>query len=51
LCHDPRLSVSGACRICCVEVDGFRNLVPSCAYPVNDGMVVSNEHISCAKGS
>ena len=40
LCYDPRLSVSGACRICVVEVDGQKNLVPSCAYPVAEGMVV-----------
>ncbi len=40
LCYDERLSTSGACRICCVEVKGFSNLVPSCAYPVSEGMVV-----------
>jgi NADH-quinone oxidoreductase subunit G/NADP-reducing hydrogenase subunit HndD len=40
LCYDPRLSVSGACRICVVEVEGQKNLVPSCAYPVAEGMVV-----------
>jgi NADH dehydrogenase/NADH:ubiquinone oxidoreductase subunit G len=32
------LNPSGACRICVVEVDGFRGLVPSCSYPVTEGM-------------
>ncbi len=40
LCHMKDLIPSGACRICSVEVDGFRNLIPSCAYPVSSGMVV-----------
>lgn len=30
----------GACRVCVVEVDGMRNLVASCVYPVSEGMVV-----------
>jgi iron-only hydrogenase group A len=40
LCHVPGLSPSGACRLCVVEVEGQRNLVPSCAFPVADGMKV-----------
>lgn len=40
LCHLKNLSPTGACRICVVEVEGQRGLVPSCAYPVYDGMVV-----------
>jgi NADH-quinone oxidoreductase subunit G/NADP-reducing hydrogenase subunit HndD len=31
---------SGACRMCVVEVEGQRNLVPSCAFPVVEGMKV-----------
>jgi len=30
----------GACRVCVVEVEGMRNLVASCVYPVSDNMVV-----------
>ncbi|MFO7820939.1 MAG: NADH-dependent [FeFe] hydrogenase, group A6 [Lentisphaeria bacterium] len=41
LCHMTDLFPSGACRMCVVEVDGARSLVPSCAYPVQDGMVVN----------
>ncbi|HEY3299130.1 MAG TPA: NADH-dependent [FeFe] hydrogenase, group A6 [Armatimonadota bacterium] len=40
LCYHPRLSIEGACRVCVVEVEGMRNLVTSCAYPVAEGMVV-----------
>ena len=40
LCHMKDLLPSGACRICSVEVDGMRGLVPSCAYPVSEGMNV-----------
>lgn len=29
-----------ACRVCVVEVEGRRNLCPSCATPATDGMVV-----------
>ena len=28
---------AGACRMCVVEVEGQRSLVPSCAFPVADG--------------
>lgn len=41
LCHLEELKPSGSCRICCVEVKGMRGLVPSCAYPVAEGMEVS----------
>ena len=40
LCHLKDLMPTGACRICSVEVEGQRGLVPSCAYPVYEGMVV-----------
>ena len=40
LCHMEGLLPSGACRLCVVELDGARNLVPSCATPVRDGMVI-----------
>ncbi len=40
LCHLPGLFPSGACRMCVVEVEGQRGLVPSCAFPVYDGMKV-----------
>ena len=38
LCHMEGLTPTGACRMCVVEVEGHRNLVPSCAFPAADGM-------------
>ena len=40
LCHYEGLPPSGACRMCVVDVEGQRGLVPSCAFPVTAGMKV-----------
>lgn len=40
LCHMEDLFPSGACRMCVVELEGRPNLVPSCAFPVAEGMKV-----------
>ncbi len=40
LCHLKGLSPTGACRLCVVEVEGQGNLVPSCAFPVSEGLKV-----------
>jgi iron-only hydrogenase group A len=40
LCHYEGLPPSGACRMCVVEVEGQRNLVPSCAFPAAPGLKV-----------
>jgi len=40
LCHLAHLTPTGSCRLCAVEVEGQRALVPSCAYPVIEGMKV-----------
>ena len=40
LCHLRHLTPTGACRLCAVEVEGQRALVPSCAFPVSEGMKV-----------
>lgn len=40
LCYHPDQAVKANCRICVVEVEGQRLLVPACSYPVSDGMVV-----------
>ena len=40
LCYEEKVSTPGACRLCVVEIEGARNLVPSCATKVIDGMVV-----------
>lgn len=40
LCHMKDLFPSGACRMCVVEIDGSGPLVPSCAFPVREGLRV-----------
>ena len=40
LCHDPHLSITGACRMCLVELVDSERLVTSCTTQVNDGMAV-----------
>ena len=43
LCHDPRLTPAGACRICLVEVEGTRLMQPACATRTAPGMVVRTQ--------
>lgn len=40
LCHLEGRDPTGACRICIVEVEGMPGFVPSCSYPVADGMKI-----------
>ena len=40
LCWLEGLTAVGACRVCMVEVEGSRVLVPSCARKVEDGMKI-----------
>ncbi|MDM8004551.1 MAG: NADH-dependent [FeFe] hydrogenase, group A6 [Phycisphaerae bacterium] len=40
LCQLDGLFPTGACRMCVVEVEGQRGLVPSCAFPVSEGLKV-----------
>jgi len=35
----------GGCRICSVEVEGYKKLVPSCSTEVTDGMVVKTNSV------
>lgn len=51
LCHHELLNrIDGAsCRMCLVEVEGMRNLVPSCTMPVSDGMIVHTENKKVAQ--
>ncbi len=43
LCWYPKLPVVGNCRICLVHVAGEGKLLPACATPAGDGMVVDTE--------
>ncbi len=40
LCYMKDLFPTGACRMCVVEVEGSPKLVPSCSFPVADGMKI-----------
>ncbi|KAI3385189.1 hypothetical protein SNEBB_003339 [Seison nebaliae] len=40
-CYHERLSVAGNCRMCLVEVDKVPKPVASCAWPVQNGMIIS----------
>jgi predicted molibdopterin-dependent oxidoreductase YjgC len=43
LCWAPNLTPINACRVCMVDVEGSRVLVPSCARKAEDGMVVRTD--------
>jgi predicted molibdopterin-dependent oxidoreductase YjgC len=43
LCYLETLTPVNACRVCVVEVEGSRPLVPSCARAAEDGMVVATD--------
>jgi predicted molibdopterin-dependent oxidoreductase YjgC len=49
LCHDPRLAPTGACRICLVEVEGSRRLLPACATAAAEDQVVTSENARIAR--
>lgn len=54
LCHlnlhnTKMVNKTASCRVCVVEVEGRRNLAPSCATPVFDGMVVKTNTIRAIK--
>jgi NADH-quinone oxidoreductase subunit G len=39
-CYHPDIGIEGSCRMCLVEVEKAPKLVPSCATPVAEGMIV-----------
>jgi len=40
LCYGETITPANACRVCMVEVEGSRTLVPSCSRVLEDGMVI-----------
>jgi predicted molibdopterin-dependent oxidoreductase YjgC len=40
LCHGPTMTPANACRVCVVELEGSRTLIPSCSRRVEPGMKV-----------
>ncbi|MBD3179269.1 MAG: molybdopterin-dependent oxidoreductase [Candidatus Latescibacteria bacterium] len=51
LCYSPELEPYGSCFVCVVEIKGKRNLVPSCATGVADGMEIetNNQRVISAR--
>jgi NADP-reducing hydrogenase subunit HndD len=43
LCYLETLTPVNVCRVCVVEVDGSRVLVPACSRPVDPGMVIHTD--------
>jgi formate dehydrogenase alpha subunit len=43
LCHDPRLTPTGACRLCLVEIDGQPGLHTACTRLVQEGLKVRTD--------
>src|SRR5215475_12946046 len=41
ICYHEHCTANGLCRICVVEVDGVKPLLPACLSPVSEGMKVS----------
>lgn len=42
-CYHKKLSLTASCRMCLVEIDQIPKLVPACATPVVEGMVVHTD--------
>ena len=40
LCYDKRLLPNGACRLCIVEVEGYKTPVTACSEKLKDGMKI-----------
>jgi iron-only hydrogenase group A len=49
LCFMQSFTPAGACRLCVVEVEGKKDLVTSCSYPVEPGMVVKTNSMRVIK--
>src|SRR5512141_2476759 len=43
MCYADNLTPVNACRVCVVEVEGSRALVPACARPAEAGMKVTTD--------
>ncbi|WP_419945715.1 2Fe-2S iron-sulfur cluster-binding protein [Candidatus Poriferisodalis sp.] len=43
ICWAPNLTPVNVCRVCVVEMEGSRTLVPACSRPAEDGMQISTD--------
>ena len=44
LCYLDTLTPVNVCRVCVVDVEGSRALVPACSRPIEAGMVISTDN-------
>ncbi|MBL4800756.1 MAG: NADH-quinone oxidoreductase subunit G [Emcibacter sp.] len=49
-CFHERLSISGNCRMCLVEMEKAPKLIASCAMPAGDGMVIHTKSDKVKRG-
>ncbi|PHZ85319.1 NADH-quinone oxidoreductase subunit NuoG [Paremcibacter congregatus] len=49
-CFHERLSISGNCRMCLVEMEKAPKLIASCAMPAGDGMVIHTKSEKVKRG-
>ncbi|PTY38202.1 formate dehydrogenase subunit alpha [Saccharospirillum sp. MSK14-1] len=49
LCATDNLDAFGSCRLCAVEIEGWRGLPASCTTPVAEGMSVTTQNERIAK--
>ncbi len=49
-CFHERLSISGNCRMCLVEMEKAPKLIASCAMPAGDGMVIHTNSDKVRRG-
>ncbi|NOU18862.1 MAG: molybdopterin-dependent oxidoreductase [Bacteroidales bacterium] len=44
LCNDPRLEPFSACYVCLIEIEGNKNLQPSCSTRIAEGMKINTDN-------
>ncbi|MCK9514704.1 MAG: NADH-quinone oxidoreductase subunit NuoG [Ottowia sp.] len=48
-CYHHKLTIAANCRMCLVDIEGQRKIMPACAMPVADGMVVHTNNEKAIK--
>jgi len=43
MCHNEELTLTGACGLCVVEIEGIKRLLRACATPVSEGMAIHTD--------
>ena len=43
ICYHPATTSEGLCRVCVVEVEGWRTLAPACITKATEGLVISTK--------